>query len=182
MQPTLSVGDYFMVTKWSYGYSRFSFAPLEGLLPHGRAFGRLPSRGDIVVFRPSSEPDRDFVKRIIGLPGDHIQMIDGVLNINGHAVPRQEVGPVLVTERGAATSAQAYRETLPNGVRYTTYDRGATMLDNSQEFVVPPNQYFVLGDDRDNSVDSRVPMIGYVPYENLVGRVDYIMRASKSDR
>jgi signal peptidase I len=91
MQPTLQVGDYIVVTKWSYGYGRFSFAPLEGLLPHGRLFAHTPNRGDVIVFRPPPEPDRDFIKRLIGLPGDHIQMIDGVLHINGVAVRRERI-------------------------------------------------------------------------------------------
>src|SRR5215475_10855001 len=89
MQPTLEVGDYIIVTKWSFGYGRYSFAPLEGLLPHGRLFGRAPERGDVVVFRPAPEPDRDFIKRVIGMPGDRIQMIDGRLYINGEAVQRE---------------------------------------------------------------------------------------------
>src|SRR5688572_17082055 len=92
MQPTLEVGDYIVVTKWSYGYGRFSFAPLEGLLPRGRLFGSAPERGDVVVFRPSPEPDRDFIKRVIGLPGDRIQVIDGVLHINGEAVQHEDLG------------------------------------------------------------------------------------------
>lgn len=176
MQPTLEVGDYIVVTKWSYGYGRYSFAPLEGLLPHGRLFGREPERGDVVVFRPPPEPTRDFIKRLIGLPGDRIQMIDGLLHINGEAVQRESLGIVdFENEDGFIDHIQEYRETLPNGVSYTTFDRGAMELDNTRVYVVPEGHYFFMGDDRDNSADSRVPsVVGYVPRDNLVGPAQFI--------
>ena len=172
MQPTLEVGDYIVVTKWSYGYGRFSFAPLEGLLPHGRLFGSQPQRGDVVVFRPVPEPDRDFIKRVIGLPGDRIQMIDGILHINGEPVQRESLGvQEFADEDGIIERIPAYRETLPNGASYTTFDRTPRgELDNTREYVVPEGHFFMMGDDRDNSADSRVPsMVGFVPYDNLVG-------------
>lgn len=179
MQPTLAVGDYIVVTKWSYGYGRFSFAPLEGLLPHGRLFGSQPERGDVVVFRPVPEQDRDFIKRVIGLPGDHIQMINGVLHINGEAVQRELVG---VTREcpdspGSNSDVATYRETLPNGVSYITCDkRENSELDNTREYVVPEGHYFMMGDDRDNSADSRVPsVVGFVPYDNLVGPAQFVV-------
>jgi signal peptidase I len=177
MQPTLEVGDYIVVTKWSYGYGRYSFAPLEGLLPHGRLFGREPERGDVVVFRPPPEPTRDFIKRLIGLPGDRIQVIDGVLNINGAPVQRESLGVVdFENEDGFIDHIQEYRETLPNGVSYTTFDRGAMELDNTRVYVVPEDHYFFMGDDRDNSADSRVPsVVGYVPRDNLVGPAQFIV-------
>lgn len=183
MQPTLAVGDYFLVTKWSYGYSRFSVAPFQGLLPPGRVLAHAPRRGDLAVFRPASEPDRDFVKRIVGLPGDRIQMIGGVLHINGQPVPRESLGLVSTPNQdGGADEVQAYRETLANGVSFTTLDRTENgELDNTRVFVVPANHYFMLGDDRDNSADSRVPsVVGYVPFDNLVGRVDRIFSARRS--
>jgi signal peptidase I len=172
MQPTLEIGDYIVVTKWSYGYGRFSFAPLEGLLPHGRLFGSQPQRGDVIVFRPVPEPNRDFIKRLIGLPGDRIQVIDGRLHINGEPVERESLGTVpFENETGFVEQIPAWRETLPNGVSYTVFDtspRGE--LDNTRVFVVPEGNYFMMGDNRDNSADSRVPsVVGYVPFENLVG-------------
>jgi signal peptidase I len=181
MLPTLHVGDYFAVTKWSYGYSRYSFAPLQDLFPAGRWLARQPQRGDLVVFRPVPEPDRDFVKRLVGLPGDRIQMIDGVLHINGAAVRRESLGLIEIENDGVTEQIQAYRETLPNGVSYATLDRTPDgMLDNTRVFVVPPGSYFMLGDDRDNSADSRVfSMVGYVPYDNLVGRVDFIQSGAR---
>jgi len=178
MQPTLEVGDYIVVTKWSYGYGRFSFAPLEGLLPHGRLFGSAPQRGDVVVFRPAPEPDRDFIKRVIGLPGDRIQVIDGVLLINDEPVQQEDLGLVdFESESGAIERIPAIRETLPNGVSYVTFNRSQRgELDNTRVYVVPEGQYFMMGDDRDNSADSRVPsVVGYVPYDNLVGPAQFVV-------
>ncbi len=179
MQPTLAIGDYILVTKWSYGYGRFSFAPLEGLLPHGRLFGSEPERGDVVVFRPVPDPDRDFIKRVIGMPGDRIQVINGVLHINGQAVERELIG---VTEECPDQTGplmgevHTYRETLPNGVSYITCDKGMTELDNTRVFEVPEGHYFMMGDDRDNSADSRVPsVVGFVPYDNLVGPAQFVV-------
>ncbi|MBL8543043.1 MAG: signal peptidase I [Hyphomonadaceae bacterium] len=178
MQPTLEVGDYIVVTKWSYGYGRFSFAPLEGLFPHGRLFGSEPHRGDVVVFRPPPEPDRDFIKRVIGLPGDRIQMIDGLLHINGQPVQRESLGIVnFEDEDGLIEPIQAYRETLPDGGSYTVFDRTPRgELDNTRVYVVPEGHYFMMGDDRDNSADSRVPsVVGYVPFDNLVGPAQFVV-------
>lgn len=176
MQPTLAVGDYIVVTKWSYGYGRFSFAPLEGFLPPGRIFAREPERGDVIVFRPTAEPTRDFIKRLIGLPGDRVQMRDGLLFINGEAVEREELGPTADCpgEQGRPDEALTYRETLPNGVSYVTCDKGMTELDDTREYVVPADHYFMMGDDRDNSDDSR-RVVAYVPRENLVGPAQFIV-------
>ena len=177
MQPTLEVGDYIVVTKWSYGYGRFSFAPLEGLLPQGRLFGSQPQRGDVVVFRPQPEPDRDFIKRVVGMPGDRIQIINGLLHINGEPVERESLGmQPFENEHGVIEQIQTYRETLPNGVSYITFDKGATELDNTRVYEVPAGNYFMMGDDRDNSADSRVPsVVGFVPYDNLVGPAQFVV-------
>jgi len=178
MQPTLEVGDYIVVTKWSYGYGRFSFAPLEGLLPHGRLFGSQPHQGDVVVFRPVPEPDRDFIKRVIGMPGDTVQIINGLLHINGEPVQRESLGLVdFENPNGAVEPIQAYRETLPSGASYVVFDRTPRgELDNTRVFEVPDGHYFMMGDDRDNSADSRVPsVVGYVPYDNLVGPAQFVV-------
>lgn len=178
MQPTLHVGDNFLVSKWTYGYGRFSFAPFPG--PSTTILGSAPRAGDLAVFRPTPEPDRDFIKRVIGVPGDRIQMIDGVLHINGQAVERESLGVVDFTnEDGYVERISAWRETLPNAVSYTTFDRNPNSeLDNTREYVVPEGNYFLMGDDRDNSADSRVPMVvGYVPRENFVGRVAWVLNA-----
>lgn len=177
MQPTLEVGDYIVVTKWSYGYGRFSFAPLEGILPAGRLFGSQPERGDVVVFRPPPDPGRDFIKRVIGLPGDRIQVNNGVLFINGEAVQRESLGvQPFENEDGVIQQIERVRETLPNGVSYITFDRGATELDSTRVFEVPVGHYFMMGDDRDNSADSRVSsVVGFVPYDNLVGPAQFVV-------
>lgn len=172
MQPTIQVGQHFVVTKWSYGYSRYSAAPFQDLLPEGRLNPHLPARGDVVVFRPTPEPERDFVKRIVGLPADRIQMIEGVLHINGAPVERESVGPLAVNSGYGEEMLEGMRETLPNGVSYVTIERGATELDNTRVYVVPEGHYFMMGDDRDNSADSRVPsVVGFVPFDNILGPV-----------
>ncbi|WP_239590795.1 signal peptidase I [Vitreimonas flagellata] len=172
MQPTLQIGQYIVVTKWSYGYSRFSAAPFQDLLPEGRFNPRLPERGDIVVFRPTPEPERDFVKRIVGLPGDRIQMIEGVLHINGTPVAHEPAGPLTIDSGYGEEAFESVRETLPNGVSYVTIDRGMTELDNTRVYVVPEGHYFMMGDHRDNSADSRVmSVVGLVPFDNILGPV-----------
>jgi signal peptidase I len=175
MRPTIGIGQYFLATKWAYGYSRYSFAPFQDMLPHGRWFAREPKRGDLVVFRPLGET-RDFVKRLVGMPGDRIQMIDGVLHINGAAARHERRGNMTVAGRdGETENVAAVRETLPNGVSYIVLDRYPDWeLDNTRAFVVPAGHYFMLGDDRDFSQDSRTVLVGYVPYDNLIGRVDTI--------
>ncbi len=177
MQPTLEVGDYIVVTKWSYGYGRFSFAPLEGLLPHGRFLATQPQRGDIIVFRSAPEPDRDFVKRLIGLPGDRIRVTGGALYINGEAVERESLGLQPFEEpNGLIHEIPAWRETLENGVTYTTFDKDPRgPLDDTREFIVPEGHYFFMGDDRDNSEDSRTLAMGFVPFEYLVGPAQIVI-------
>lgn len=171
MMPNLLVGDYLFVSKYSYGYSRFS-------LPHGPAIfdGRVwsaePDRGDIAVFKLPRNPRIDYIKRVIGLPGDRIQMIDGALYINGTPVERERAGSW--TPEGGGPAIPVYRETLPNGVSYDTLDitqRGEG--DDTPVYEVPPNHYFFMGDNRDNSLDSRFD-VGFVPFENLVGPAQVI--------
>lgn len=146
-------------------------------MPHGRLFGHLPERGDVIVFRPEPEPDRDFIKRVIGLPGDRIQVTDGKLYINGEAVQREDLGLTAFEEAdGSVSQIDTVRETLPNGVTYTTFNKfDDGELDNTREFVVPEGHYFMMGDDRDNSADSRTSVVGYVPYDNLVGPARFII-------
>ncbi|RUV72878.1 MAG: signal peptidase I [Mesorhizobium sp.] len=166
MVPTLEVGDYLFASKFAYGYSRYS-VPF-GLLPiEGRTFDTAPALGDIAVFRRPSDPSTDYIKRIVGLPGDKIQMIDGVLHINDQAVKLEETGSYSSDE---IRSAKVQRETLQNGVSYSVLDviDGSTG-DNTQPVVVPAGRYFMLGDNRDSSADSRFDM-GTIPDENLVGR------------
>ena len=174
MRPTLLEGDYLFVTKWAYGYSRYSL-PFSPDLFSGRIWGSEPKRGDVVVFKFPPDPSLDYIKRVIGLPGDRVQMKHDELYINGVVVPRKKIGQINnpdITE--VDRPVDVYRETLPNGVSYDTLDLTPNGLgDDTREFVVPPGHYFMMGDNRDNSSDSRFS-VGYVPAENLVGRANII--------
>ena len=175
MKATLLVGDYLFVSKYSYGYTHYSL-PFSPRLFSGRIFGSALKRGDVVVFRLPRDDSVDYIKRVVGLPGDKIQMIDGVLNINGTPVKRERVEDYVSDEDGVSQRVKQYRETLPNGVSYVTMDLTDNgFLDNTQVYTVPPDHYFMMGDNRDNSTDSRVlSQVGYVPYENIIGKAQII--------
>ena len=186
--PSLLIGDYLFVSKYSYGYSHYSLPSFLDLAPNsmpGRLFYSPPKRGDIAVFRPPGEPNQDFIKRVIGLPGDKVQMIKGRLYLNGIVVPR-EAAPAYKMDDGfrKPNEVTAYFETLPDssgspgGARHEIIqlagdDGGAS---NTDVFTVPSDHFFMMGDNRDNSEDSRFPSgpVGYVPAENLVGRAEII--------
>src|SRR5438309_1433784 len=175
MKETLLVGDYLFVSKFSYGFTHYSL-PFSPTWFSGRIWASEPARGDVVVFRLPKDDSVDYIKRVVGLPGDRIQMIDGVLNINGVAVPRQRIGDLVTDEDGVVQRVKQYRETLPNGVSYNTLDLTDNgFYDNTPVYTVPPGDYFMMGDNRDNSTDSRVlSQVGYVPFENIVGRAQII--------
>jgi signal peptidase I len=174
MAPTLVVGDHYFVSKTAYGYSRYSF-PFDLMPFSGRIFGKEPAYGDIVIFRLPTDTSTSFAKRVVGLPGDRIRMKEGQLYINDHPVPRDRVSDLSgVDACGGDPSrpVRRWRERLPNGVTYETLDCiDGGFYDNTREYMVPAGHYFMMGDNRDNSTDSRVlTAIGYVPFENLVGR------------
>lgn len=181
MIPTLLIGDYLFVSKFSYGYSYHSL-PLSPRIFSGRLFDAAPERGDVIVFKLPRDNDTDYIKRVIGLPGDRIQVSRGRLYINGIMVKRRQIENY-IDERGI--SAPQFVETLPNGRQHRILEvRGDTGdLDNTPEYMVPPGHYFMMGDNRDNSADSRVQKnmagmseawVGYVPAENFVGRADLL--------
>ena len=172
MKPTLLIGDYLFVAKFAYGYSRHSL-PWSLPLISDRLFGREPERGDVAVFKWPVDNSTDYIKRVIGLPGDRIQMKNGALYINGRAVKRERIeldNPDRTLRVGPGVAE--FRETLPNGVSYRTFDDGNTGADNTRVITVPPGQYFMMGDNRDRSSDSRV--WGPIKAENLVGRAEVL--------
>jgi signal peptidase I len=182
MLPTLQIGDFLFVSKYSYGFSRFSM-PFSPPIFSGRIFGSLPKRGDVVVFRFTRDTSIDYVKRVIGLPGDHIQVKQGLLYINGTEVPREAEGDYESTnENGSRVLAKEYLESLPDGpqhhiLKYTDEPELSDLIDpnNTDEYVVPAGDLFMMGDNRDNSSDSRfMDSLGFVPVENLVGKAQFI--------
>jgi signal peptidase I len=176
MIPTLLVGDYLFVSKYSYGYSRYSM-PFGPDLFSGRIFGSLPERGDVAVFKLPLDPSQDYIKRIIGLPGDRVQVRNGVLYVNGTQVRREPLGRFVVEGDGPRMAVQLYSETLPGADRphqiVEQTDDGP--LDDTAEYRVPADHVFAMGDNRDNSLDSRVQnAVGFIPVDNLVGRAEFI--------
>jgi signal peptidase I len=180
MIPTLLVGDYLFVSKYSYGYSRYSL-PFDLPLFSGRILAHPPQRGDVAVFKLPTDTSTDYIKRIVGLPGDHIQMRHGELYINDQLVPRRQIEDYIYEDHGMTVAMHQYIETLPRGPGVPGLshpiikvgDNGP--LDNTPVYDVPPDHYFAMGDNRDNSQDSRVlSAVGYIPAVNLVGPARFI--------
>ena len=180
MIPTLLVGDYLFVSKYSYGYSRYSFP--FGMAPFdGRVFETSPERGDVAVFRQPQNESVAFIKRIVGLPGDRMQVTDGILRINDVAVNRVRKGFATASDGYNVIRFAVYQETLPNGKSYLTQERSDDdVLDNTNVFLVPEGHYFMMGDNRDNSRDSRTTSVGMVPAENLIGRAERLFFSHNS--
>jgi signal peptidase I len=179
MIPTLLIGDYVFVSKYSYGFSRYSF-PLIHPPFSGRILGRVPARGDVAVFKLPRDPSVDYIKRIVGLPGDKIQVVEGVLTVNGKPVELKRTEDFFDDEYQRNVNVAQFIETLPNGVVHPVLKLntpGTGRYDNTPVFDVPADSVFAMGDNRDNSLDSRVPPrddgVGFVPLENLVGRAEF---------
>jgi signal peptidase I len=198
MYPTLKVGDYLFASKLSYGYSKYSFNFSLALFgpplfqccnfidfPGRKVLADVPKRGDVAVFKLPSDINIDYIKRVIGLPGDRVQMKDGVLFINDVAVQKVRVEDYIDpdTEMGSGTPIPQFRETLPNGVSYNVLDINPNGdVDNTDIYTVPEGHYFMMGDNRDNSQDSRfLDRVGFVPLENFVGRADIVFFSISSD-
>jgi signal peptidase I len=196
MQPRLWNGDFLIAAKWPYGYSHHSL-PWSAPLFRGRIFASQPARGDVVIFKAPPLANVDYIKRVIGLPGDQVQMIGGVVHINGEPVPKVKIADFVIpvsantqcrdirfrVELGPGRAECRYpqfRETLPGGRSYNVLDFGVTPQDNTEGVVVPEGMLFLMGDNRDNSLDSRFPAepnrgIGLVPQENLVGEAYFMI-------
>jgi signal peptidase I len=181
MEPTLLIGDALLATKYPYGYGTASL-PIQISLPEtGRLFGETPKRGDVVVFRWPGDRSQAWVKRVVGLPGDRIQMRQGQLFINNHPASLKPDGiGQAEDDNGGSETAYRYIETLPGGVSHEIYKmRDNGQFDNTLEVTVPPGRLFVMGDNRDNSADSRVPLseggVGLLPMDNLIGRADAVV-------
>lgn len=194
MMPTLLKGDYLFAAKWPYGYSQASL-PFDLSVGKGRVFGSVPHAGDVVIFKHPVDRT-DYVKRVIGVPGDQVQMIGGILHLNGKAVKREAmadyVQPIAANQGCAqvrfttkladgsfACSYPRFKETLPNGATFETLDFGLTMQDTTDPVIVPEDHLFMMGDNRDNSQDSRFPAVAgggvaMVPVDNVVGKASFL--------
>lgn len=176
MIPTLLVGDYLFVSKYSYGYSRHSL-PLSLPLIPGRIFSSMPERGDVAVFKLPRDNKTDYIKRIVGIPGDRVQVRQGRLYLNGDMVERRAIAPYEAAGPfGTRIGMSQYVETLPGGQRHLIIERSdSDPLDNTGVYTVPEGHVFAMGDNRDDSLDSRVlNQVGFVPVENLVGRAEFL--------
>lgn len=186
MQPGLTKGDYIITSKYSLGYGRHAAEPLPFPIKNGRLFERQPARGDVIVFRPDGL-DKNLIKRLVGLPGDQIQMISGRLHLNGTPVPLESFGSEKRLDKyGNYQDTDMQRETLPDAEPIFIYDAMKNgPSDNTSVFTVPAGHYFFMGDNRDNSLDSRYAVAqggaGYVPAEGLMGKAEFVLLSVNDD-
>lgn len=178
MRPNLLVGDFLVVSKFEYGYSKASLVyPLTRLPLEGRLFGSDPERGDVVVFKNSRDGNKDYIKRVVGMPGDEVRTVQGTLYINGEPIKRELVSTDTIRCSGIKSQAATFRETLPNGVTYLIQECAGNnyRLDNYGPRIVPAGHFFMMGDNRDNSQDSRTSMVEVVPADQIVGKAQRLV-------
>ncbi len=178
MRPNLLVGDFLVVSKFEYGYSKASLVyPLTRLPLEGRLLGSNPERGDVVVFKNTRDGNKDYIKRVVGLPGDEIRVVQGTVYINNEPIPRQLVSTDTIACSGIRSQAATFRETLPNGVSYLIQECYGNNFkwDNYGPRTVPDGHFFMMGDNRDNSQDSRTPTVDFVPADQIVGKAQRLV-------
>ena len=182
MKPNLLVGDFIFVSKWSYGYSRHSF-PFSIPIIKNKIFSKIPKRGDVVVFKTPEDNRTDYIKRIIGLPGDKIMIIDGKIILNGNPINRKKMNDFIDNDKNVLVKrVRKYKEYHEN-IEFEILDiKDNGIVDNTELFVVPEGNFFVMGDNRDNSQDSRFKTVGFIPFENLVGRARFIFFSLENSR
>ena len=183
MKPNLLVGDFIFVSKWSYGYSRHSLPFSLPIIPK-KIFGKLPERGDVVVFKTPQDNRTDYIKRVIGLPGDKIRIIEGQIEINGSLILRKKIDDFVdVASTGNKKRIRKYLEYF-NESEFEVIDiTNSGIVDNTQQYIVPDEHFFVMGDNRDNSQDSRfINIVGYIPAKNLVGKAEFIFFSLENSR
>jgi len=175
MEPKLLPGDRLFVSKYSYGYSRHSL-PFSPNFSNKRYFSKNPERGDVIVFKTPADNRTDYIKRLIGLPGDTLQFIDSDLYINNKRIMRNKIEiPIIINCGKAILNVDAYEEQLPNGIKYVAVYKKEDTMKNTDKFIVPDDHYFFMGDNRDCSKDSRfLGSVGYVSFNNLVGKARLI--------
>jgi len=182
MKPNLLVGDFIFVSKWSYGYSRHSLPFSIPLIPN-KIFSKMPNRGDVVVFKTPQDNRTDYIKRIIGLPGDKIKIINGNISLNDNFIVKKRMKDFIDRDKNSLTKrARKYREYLDD-LTFNVLDiMDNGIADNTELFIVPEGHFFVMGDNRDNSQDSRFSTVGFIPVNNLVGKARFIFFSLENSR
>ena len=183
MKPNLLVGDFIFVSKWSYGFSKHSFPFSIPVLPY-KIFSKIPDRGEIVVFKTPEDGSTDYIKRVIGLPGDRIRIINGNILINDNLILKKKVNDFVEYKKdGQINRIRMYKEYFFDKEINILDITDSGIVDNTNQFIVPEDHFFVLGDNRDNSQDSRfINKVGYIPFENLVGKAQFVFFSLENSR